>query len=533
MIIKFLGAAKTVTGSFFVLEVGSTRFAVDCGMFQGTKQLKEKNYGDFPVEPGSLHFLILTHAHIDHSGLIPKLCKWGFKGPIYTSPATAELCAIMFPDAGHIQEAEVEMKNRKLSRAGKTLLEPIYTAEEAVECLPLLHPINYDEVIRLAPEIEVRLRDAGHILGSSIVELWAEEDGRKEKVVFSGDLGQGGQPIIKDPTVIESADYVLLESTYGDRYHKGTATRVEQLKKVIDDTMKRGGNLVIPSFAVERTQDLLYDLSILQGRGELDPTIDIFIDSPLAIAATEIFQRSFDYFDQETMKMVSSGQHPLKLPNLQFSRTREDSVELNNRVGNTIIISASGMCDAGRIKYHLKYNLWRPESTILFVGYQAVGTLGRRILDGEKMVTIHGDQLVVKADIKSIEAYSAHADQIGLMSWLKNFKQRPKTVFLVHGEEKVQPILADLIQKEIGIPVLIPGWLDSYELKPEGVLVGGQMVQVHELPEHRAAPVNKALVAERKYLELRSRLNSLFQEKYDRALYDELIESLDKIANNL
>ena len=534
MVIKFLGAAKTVTGSFFVIETGDVRFAVDCGMFQGSKQLKEKNYSDFAVEPGSIQFLILTHAHIDHSGLIPKLCKAGFKGPIYTSPATVELCAIMFPDAGHIQESEVEMKNRKLSRAGKTLLEPIYTAEEALECLPQLSPLNYDEVRRLAPGVEIRMRDAGHILGSSIVEVWIDENnGQKEKLVFSGDLGQGGQPIVKDPTVVESADYVFLESTYGDRLHKGTANRVEQLKKIIEDTMRRGGNLIIPSFAVERTQDLLYDLSILQTNGELDPSIDIYIDSPLAIAATEIFQKSIDYYDQETMDIISSGRHPLKLPNLKFSRTREDSVELNNRLGNTIIISASGMCDAGRIKYHLKYNLWRPESTVLFVGYQAVGTLGRRILDGEKLVTIHGDQLVVKADIKSIEAYSAHADQIGLLSWLKNFKPKPKTVFLVHGEEKAQPVLADLIQQEMNIPVLIPGWLEAFELTPEGVLVEGTMVQVHELPEHRAVPVNKALIAERKYLELRTRLNTLFQDKFDRALYDELIESLDKIASNM
>ena len=284
--------------------------------------------------------------------------------------------------------------------------------------------------------------------------------------------------------------------------------------------------MIIPSFAVERTQDLLYDLSILQTNGELDPSIEIYIDSPLAIAATEIFQKSIDYYDQETMDILNSGRHPLKLPNLKYSRTREDSVELNNRLGNTIIISASGMCDAGRIKYHLKYNLWRPESTILFVGYQAVGTLGRRILDGEKMVTIHGDQLVVKADIKAIEAYSAHADQVGLLNWLKNFKPKPKTIFLVHGEEKAQPVLADLIQQEMNIPVLIPGWLDAFELTPEGVLVEGTMVQVHELPEYRAVPLNKALIAERKYLELRTRLNTLFQEKYDRALYDELIESL-------
>jgi len=531
MKIRFLGAAKTVTGSFYVIDTDKVRFAVDCGLFQGSRELKEKNYGDFPVDPKSIDFLVLTHAHIDHSGLTPKLSRLGFKGPIYCSPATAELCEVMLPDAGHIQEAEVEMKNRKLSRAGKALLEPIYTAEQAVECLKQLRPMNYDEVVTLAEGIEIRLRDAGHILGSSIVELWVEENGEKEKIVFSGDLGQGNQPIIKDPSVIEGADYLLMESTYGDRYHKGITNRAEQLKKVIDDTMHRGGNLIIPSFAVERTQDLLYDLSSLQAQGLLYPGIDIYIDSPLAIAATEIFQKSTENYDQDTIDMINSGHHPLKLPNLKYSRSREESVELNKIKNNTIIISASGMCDAGRIKYHLKYNLWRPECTILFVGYQAVGTLGRRILDGEKLVTIHGDQLVVKADIQSIEAYSAHADQIGLITWLKNFKQKPKTVFLVHGEEKVQPVLADLIQKELNIPVVIPNWLDEIELKPTEVSPKIEMVQA--VPDYRTEALNKALAAEELYLKLRSRLNSIFQEKYEKAQYDELIEKLKQMENNL
>lgn len=530
MKIKFLGAAKTVTGSFYLVDTDKVRFAVDCGLFQGSKQLKEKNYGDFPVDPKSIEFLILTHAHIDHSGLTPKLCKMGFTGPIYSSPATVELCQVMLPDAGHIQESEVEMKNRKLSRAGKPLLEPIYTAEEAVQCLEQFHPMKYDEVVKLAEGVEIRLRDAGHILGSSIVEVWVEENGEKEKIVFSGDLGQGNQPIIKDPTVIESADYVIMESTYGDRFHKGVGNRAEQLKKVIDDTMRRGGNLIIPSFAVERTQDLLYDLSTLQSQGLLDPSIDVYIDSPLAIAATEIFQRNMEYYDRETMKMVNSGYHPLKLPNLKFSRSREDSVELNNIKGHTIIISASGMCDAGRIKYHLKYNLWRPESTILFVGYQATGTLGRRIVDGEKLVTIHGDQLVVKADIQSIEAYSAHADQSGLISWLKDFKQKPKTVFLVHGEEKVQPVLADLIHKELNLQVIIPNLLDEIELQPIGVVGAEQIAPI--LPDYRTEAMNKALTAENLYLNLRTRLNTLFQERYDKAQYDELIEALKKLEEN-
>ncbi len=531
MKIKFLGAAKTVTGSFYVIDTDKVRFAVDCGLFQGTRELKEKNYADFSVDPKSIEFLVLTHAHIDHTGLTPKLCKSGFTGHIYCSPPTNELCQVMFPDAGHIQESEVERKNRKLSRAGNKTLEPIYTVEDAVNCLPQLRPLNYDEVIKLAPGVEIRLRDAGHILGSSIIELWVEENGEKVKVVFSGDLGQPNQPIIKDPTIIEDADYLLMESTYGDRNHKEVSNRSEQLKKVIDDTMKRGGNLVIPSFAVERTQDLLYDLSVLQAQGQLDPSIDIYIDSPLAIAATEIFMKSTAYYDQETMRMVNSGHHPLKLSNLKYSRTQQDSMEINKIQKNAIIISASGMCDAGRIKYHLKYNLWRPECTILFVGYQAVGTLGRRILEGEKLVNIHSEKVAVKANIQNIDAYSAHADQNGLMSWLKNFNKGLKTLFLVHGEEKSQQVLADLIQKELGLHVVIPNWLDEIELKPIQVVQPVQVISaVRESPSEN---INKALAAEELYLKIRSRLNGLYQESYSNAQYDELIEKLKKLETDL
>jgi metallo-beta-lactamase family protein len=531
MKIKFLGAAKTVTGSFFVVDTDKVRFAVDCGLFQGTKDLKEKNYADFAVDPKSIEFLILTHAHIDHSGLTPKLCKSGFTGPIYCSPPTSELCHVMFPDAGHIQESEVERKNRKLSRAGKQVLEPIYTVEDAVQCLPQLKSLNYDEVNELAPGVEIRLRDAGHILGSCIIELWVEENGEKTKVVFSGDLGQPNQPIIKDPTIIEDADYLLLESTYGNRNHKDVSLRAEQLKQIIDDTMQRGGNLVIPSFAVERTQDLLYDLNSLQMKGQLDPNIDIYIDSPLAIAATEIFEKNTAYYDQETMNMVKSGNHPFKLAQLKFSRTQEESMEINKIQKNAIIISASGMCDAGRIKYHLKYNLWRPECTILFVGYQAVGTLGRRILEGEKMVNIHSERVAVRANIQSIDAYSAHADQQTLISWLKNFNQDLKTVFLVHGEENSQQVLADLIEKELNLNVVIPNLLDEIELKATKVLQPVHFVSVH--PDSEASKIHKDLVAEELYLKIRSRLNAAFQESQKNAQYDELIDKLEKLESRI
>lgn len=534
MKIKFLGAARTVTGSCHVVETDQLSFAVDCGMFQGSKELKEKNYQDFQVDPKSLQFIILTHAHIDHSGLVPKLCKLGFKGPIYCNKATAELLKVMLPDSAYIQESEVERKNRKLLRAGQMLIEPIYTVEDAMNCLAQITPINYDEKIQLAAGVEICLRDAGHILGSSILEVWLEEDGKKCKVVFSGDLGQNHQPLIKDPTNIDSADYVVMESTYGDRFHKDVLNRVEKLKQVIDFTMKKGGNLVIPAFAVERTQDLLYDLNILHTRGDLDPAIDIYIDSPLAIAATEIFKNSSQLYDAEALEYVNKGHHPLMIPNLKYSHTQEESMQLNNVQGKTIIISASGMCEAGRIKHHLKHNLWRPESTILFVGYQAAGTLGRNIMEGEKLVTIHGEKVNVKADIMNIEAYSAHADQAGLISWLKNFKTSPKKVILVHGEEKSQQVLGDLIQNDLKIPVFIPKWLDEFELlaRDDRKEVSDAVTAVPDrLPA--SSTLSEALQAEELYLQIRGRLNQVFQESTRTENYAALIEKLKNIEASL
>ncbi|MEA1961334.1 MAG: MBL fold metallo-hydrolase [Bacillota bacterium] len=525
MKIRFLGAAKTVTGSCHVVQTDQVTFAIDCGLFQGNKQLKERNYKDFEIDPKSIDFLILTHAHIDHSGLIPKLCRLGFTGPIYCNSATAALCKVLLPDSGHIQESEIERKNRKLGRAGQVLLEPIYTVDDALNSLSQFRPVNYDEVIRVAPDVEIRLRDAGHILGSSIVETWVEEDNQKSKIVFSGDLGQGKQPIIKDPTIIESADYVVMESTYGNRYHKGISDRVEQLKNVIKETMNKGGNLIIPAFAVERTQDLLYDLNILYQSGELDKSIDIYIDSPLAIAATEIFQNSPEYFDDATRKFVAEGNHPLKLPNLKYSRSQEESMELNKVNGNTIIISASGMCDAGRIKHHLKHNLWKPESTVLFVGYQAQGSLGRRILDGDELVTIHGEKVAVRSDIRRIEAYSAHADRGMLMNWLGQMDSAPQTVFLVHGEEENQTELASGIQSELGLKVMIPDWLDEVDLKAVTEKTLAVAVQ------HRN--IEQSIKAEELYLNLRGRLHELYAEANRTQNYEAFINAVNEIDHLL
>lgn len=525
MKIRFLGAAGIVTGSCFVIDAAGSRFAIDCGLFQGSKETKEKNYLDFAVTPSSIQFLVLTHAHIDHSGLLPKLVKKGFNGPIYCTSATRELISVMLPDSAHIQAMEVERKNRKLGRAGEPLIEPIYTVEDTEQCMGLVKIIDYDEVIELAPGIEVRMRDAGHILGSGIAELWIEEEGIKTKIVFSGDLGQGEQPIIKDPTIIESADYVVMESTYGNRFHQKTVNRSEQLLDVIQGAMKRGGNLVIPAFAVERTQDLLYDLSLLFGSGQLDKGIDVIIDSPLAVAATEIFQNNSEYYDHETRERIAKGMHPLKMPNVKFTHSQEESVALNSRLGNTIIISASGMCDAGRIKHHLKHNLWRPESTVLFVGYQAEGSLGRRILEGEKVVRIHGEEVAVKADVKTIGAYSAHADQGGLMEWLGDFSQRPRQVILVHGEEDSQKALSERIENELKIPVLIPRWLDEMEIIPSREEITVSMPDI--------TTVARIQATEEAYFKLMSRLHGLFSQYSQSHRFEELTALLNRLNSSI
>lgn len=527
MKLRFLGAAKTVTGSFFLVETSSVRFAVDCGLFQGPRTLQDRNYREFAVDPKTIDFVIVTHAHIDHIGLIPKLCKKGFSGLIYCSHATEQLAEVLLPDSGHIQESEVERKNRKLHRAGKPPIEPIYTAEDATECLSQFRSINMDEIITLAPGIEVRLRDAGHILGACVVELWIEENNKRLKIVFSGDLGNYDAPIIKNPAIIENADYVVLESTYGNRYHPGAESRKEELKEVIDRTMTRGGNLIIPAFAVERTQDLLYDLFQLSNEGKLDPNIEVYIDSPLAIAATRIFEQHIEFYDDTTRQFVEdeSQQHPLRFVNLKYSHTQQDSMALNRKQGNTIIISASGMCEAGRIKHHLKNNLWKPENTILFVGYQAEGTLGRRILSGEKVVNIHGEKVAVKAEIDDLEAYSAHADRAGLIQWISHFVVPPKGIFLVHGEEESQTSLADYFRKEMGIPVYIPEWLDEFDLDASE--------QVEPRMDYREMTVGEATQAEQVYLQLCIKLHDMFKENWKDAKYDKIIQKSQEIERIL
>jgi len=464
MRITFLGATETVTGSCYLLETEKSKVLVDCGMFQGNKDLRERNERPFAFNPEEIDYLLLTHAHIDHSGLIPRLCKNGFQGKVITTRATEDLCKIMLPDSGHIQEMEAQWQNRKRKRAGKPLLAPLYTAEEGIAALKFFRGVAYGEWLELSPEIKVCFRDAGHILGSAFIEVVLRGKSNKSvRVVFSGDLGANNRPLIRDPEILAGADYLLIESTYGDRLHKGHRETMEELLQVIQTALRDGGKVIIPAFAVGRTQELLYDLNHLIEQ-RLIPPLPVYIDSPLAISATEIFRKHTDCFNQSTKKLLESGDNPLDFPKLTFTREAEESKALNEISGAAIIISASGMCDAGRIKHHLKHNLWRPEAQIVFVGYQAMGTLGRSIVDGARIVKIFGEEIAVQAQIHTIGGFSAHADQEELLAWLSKIQAKPRTIFVVHGEEKSSHALARRIYRELNIQASIPSWGQSFVL---------------------------------------------------------------------
>lgn len=475
MNITFLGAAETVTGSCYLVETKETKFLVDCGMFQGSKNEAILNAEPFSFNPEELNFMLLSHAHIDHSGRIPKLYKDGFKGGIYATKATVELCRIMLPDSGHIQETENEWTNRKRQRAGKSSVKPIYTVKEATDCLELFRSVQYGEVLKISDDIRVRFSDAGHILGSAIIEIWISENGKDTKIVFSGDLGNKDMPILKDPTIISDADYLVVESTYGDRLHthsKGSE-RIEEFINIITETVAAGGNVVIPSFAVGRTQEIIYELNKYMDfySDKVNKILDlpVFVDSPLATSATEVFRENLDCYDEEAKEYIANGDNPLDFPTLKFTQSPEESRKLNERKDSVIIISASGMCDAGRIKHHLKHNLWRKNSTILFVGYQAEGSLGRRIIDGAPKVKIFGEEISVNARIEVIDGFSGHADKKGLLEWIGSFAHKPKKVFIVHGEKETMPVFAQTITDNYGIKCIIPSRGDSFVVSSENV----------------------------------------------------------------
>jgi len=475
MNITFLGAAKTVTGSCYLIETRDTKFLVDCGMFQGRANEVLLNAEPFSVNPAELDFMLLSHAHIDHSGRIPKLYMDGFKGTIYATKPTVQLCGIMLPDSGHIQETENEWINRKRQRAGKAPVKPLYTVKEATDCLGLFKGVAYGEAFSATEDIRIRFNDAGHILGSAIIEIWVRENGKDTKIVFSGDLGNKGIPILKDPVVISDADYLVIESTYGNRLHKlkKETDKLERFISIITETIEKGGNVIIPSFAVGRTQEIIYDLNkymdVFGDAVNKIFNIPVYVDSPLATSATQIFRENLDCFDEEAKEYIANGDNPLDFPTLKFTQSPEESRKLNEKTESTIIISASGMCDAGRIKHHLKHNLWRKESTILFVGYQAEGTLGRRILDGAERVKLFGEEISVNARIEAIDGFSGHADKAGLLSWVGGFAKKPKKVFIVHGELEVMNEFSHTLTDGFGLKCIVPTRGDSFVVTADGV----------------------------------------------------------------
>lgn len=477
MKITFLGATRTVTGSNYLVEAAGKKFLVDCGMWQGNSELEMQNAEDFEFNPQEIDFMLLTHAHIDHSGRIPKLYKEGYRSPIYAHKATCDLCTLMLPDSGHIQEMEIEWKNKKRKRKGEKELPPLYTAEEALRSMEVFEPVQYDEIIEVTPDIHFRLNDAGHMLGSSIIELWVKENGEETKTVFTGDLGNNDLPLLDSPTMIDSADYLVMESTYGSRKHLRNDEKAEMFLNIVSETLDNEGTVVIPSFAVGRTQEILYEINKLKEVKDDDEfrrkyktlmKASVYVDSPLAISATEVFRENTNLFEPEVIEAMEKGDNPLEFPGLKFTRTADESKALNESTESNIIISASGMCEVGRIKHHLKHNLWNPKSTILFVGYQAPGTLGYNIVNGEKKVKIFGEEIAVNARIEYIEGYSGHADQDGLMNFVCSFRtKKPKNIFLVHGEPEAQDVLKEKIESETGIPVVIPEFGETYDIKDQ------------------------------------------------------------------
>ena len=480
MKITFLGAAKTVTGSNFLVEAAGKKFLVDCGMYQGKTAEEMENSDPFLYDVSEIDFVILTHAHIDHSGRIPKLYNEGYRNKVYATKATCDLCSIMLPDSGHIQEVEIEWKNRKRMREGKENLPPLYTAEDAYKCLEIFEPVNYDDIVEIDDNISIRFNDAGHMLGSAIIEVWVTEDGETKKAVFTGDLGNNDLPLLDAPTMISSADYLVMESTYGNRLHVRNDDKAEMFLDIVSETLDKGGRVIIPSFAVGRTQEILYEIDKLKEEYGQDPeffakykkvmNVPVYVDSPLAISATEVFKKNTDLFEEEIKRKIISGDHPLEFPGLKFTQTAEESKELNMSNEPSIIISASGMCEVGRIKHHLKHNLWDPNSTILFVGYQAPGTLGRSIVEGAEKVKIFGEEIAVAARVEYIEGFSGHADQTWLLNFVNSFTNPPKHIFLVHGEPEGQEELKYKIESECKLPVTIPDFGETYLLegdKPE------------------------------------------------------------------
>ena len=469
MKIQFCGATTGVTGSCHLITAGDYKILLDCGQFQGGKAQEELNQEPFPFDASDVDFMVLSHAHIDHCGRIPLLVKRGFAGPIYCTDATADLLDIMLKDSAYIHEKEAEWHNRKNERAGRPEVEPLYTVQDAEIALKQVKPVLYDQLVELNDQIRIVFNDAGHILGSAITEIWVTENDNVSKIVFSGDLGVMDRPILRNPTLIKKADYAIMETTYGNRLHPENAMDVHKLMNIIRDTAQRGGNTIIPSFAVGRTQELIYELNrVIDNDSEYRKAFEnlmVYVDSPMAKNATEAFKKNAQVFDEETKDYISRGDNPLDFKNLKFTKSSEESQWLNINHEPKVIISASGMCEAGRIRHHLKHNLWNEKNSIIFVGYQAEGTLGKMLVEGASEVTLFGEKIQVKAHIHNLEGFSGHADRDGLLDWLRGFQKVPKKVFLVHGEPQAKIDFAQTVQQELGFDPVVVNANAEYELE--------------------------------------------------------------------
>ena len=475
MLLEFLGAAHEVTGSCHYISFGEKHLLVDCGMEQGPDLYVNQ---EIPVNAAAIDYVFITHAHIDHSGLLPLLYSHGFRGQIFATKATAELCNIMLKDSAHIQMFEAEWKNRKAKRAGKPEVVPLYDMNDAMGALQHFIPCDYHQVISVCDDLKVRFVDAGHLLGSASIELWITEDGKETKIVFSGDIGHGNKPLIKNPEYIKDADYVVMESTYGDKLHDVPPDYATELAAVLRDTFIRGGNVVIPAFSVGRTQEMLYFLRRIKTEKILPEfeNFEVYIDSPLAVEATSVFNKNvMDCFDEEALSLVEQGINPITFPGLRMSITSEDSKAINFDEKPKVIISASGMCEAGRIRHHLKHNLWRKDSTILFVGFQVPGTMGNNLLNGAKTVKLFGEEIEVHATIKNLHGLSGHADKEHLCNWINAFETKPKKVFVVHGDDEVAESFANVLRQEYGYDAYAPYSGDGFDLLTgERVLEGSR-----------------------------------------------------------
>jgi len=465
MKLKFLGAAQNVTGSRHLLQANGTKLLVDCGLYQ-ERQFRQRNWEPFTVEPRSIDAVFLTHAHLDHCGLLPKLVKDGFRGRIYCTAATAEIARIILLDSAKIQAEDARYKakrHKKERRKGRFPVKPLYTVADAEACFPHFSPVRYKQPVKVDSDIEVSFHDAGHVLGSSIIKVKASADGQQRTILFSGDIGRPRRPIVHDPELIAEADYILVESTYGDRVHGGPEDTKKMIADVINSTKEAAGNIIVPSFALERAQELLYYINELL-LADAIPHLKVFLDSPMAARITKVFQKHRELFDEEMTEFVEHNESPFKFPGLNMVGNSEQSKALNHMQGTIMVIAGSGMCTGGRVKHHLVNNIGNPRNTIMFVGYQAVGTLGRRIVDGEKEVRILGQKYRIKARVVRINGFSAHADRDELLKWLGALERPPRKVFVVHGESESAQRFGDYINQETGWQVVVPAYQDEIVL---------------------------------------------------------------------